>query len=387
MTTRTFDVAIVGGGLAGSALALALGKFGIKTALLDAFPSGDSNPEWDARIYAVTPANAEFMRELGVWDALDSTRITAIHGMQIWGDTTTAPLALDAYSAGIAELSWIVESRLLQQGILQALDATPEVEIMRPMRCTDLKWASDAATLNLQDGTELTAKLIVAADGANSWVRQQAGIAAEKQTYFQQGVVANFTTSLPHQFIARQWFKPDGVLAWLPLPGQRISMVWSLFDEKAANLLQLERELFCQTVAKAGNHALGSLELISPPAAFPLALQRSACLVAPRLALVGDAAHLVHPLAGQGLNLGLRDVQALAAIISRSSRDPGDWLSLRRYERARKADILAIQTVTYGLQKLFNNNDPRLGWLRNTGLNLVDRISPLKRLLIAQAVA
>lgn len=378
---------IVGGGLVGSALALALGKKGIKSALLDAFLPEDSTSEWDTRIYAVTPANAEFLQELGVWGALDNNRITAVHGMQIWGDTSAVPLAFDAYSAGIAELSWIVENRLLQQAIYQALEAVPEVEVMRPVHCTGLKWTSDVAALNLQDGTELTAKLIVAADGANSWVRLQAGIVVEKKPYFQQGVVANFTTSLPHEFIARQWFKPDGALAWLPLPGQRISMVWSLFDEQAAKLLQLEGEHFCQTVAEAGNHALGTLRLISPPAAFPLALQRSPSLVAPRLALVGDAAHLVHPLAGQGMNLGLRDVQALADIISESSRDPGDWLSLRRYERSRKADILAMQTLTYGLQKLFNNSDPKLGWLRNTGLNLVDRISPLKRLLIAQAVA
>jgi ubiquinone biosynthesis UbiH/UbiF/VisC/COQ6 family hydroxylase len=192
---------------------------------------------------------------------------------------------------------------------------------------------------------------------------------------------------LPHQHIARQWFKREGVLAWLPLPGQRMSMVWSLFDEQAAMLLQLGSEVFCQTVAEAGQHALGDLELITPPAAFPLSLQRSAALIAPRLALVGDAAHLVHPLAGQGMNLGLRDVQSLAFIISESAQDAGNWLALRRYERARKTDILAMQTVTNGLQKLFNNDNPMLGWLRNTGLNMVDKISPLKRLLIAQAVA
>jgi len=387
MTVKTFDVVIVGGGLVGAVLALALGKNGIKTALIESSMPEVTASEWDSRIYAVTPANAEFLRGLGVWDLLDRTRITAIHAMHIWGDNSATPLAFDAYAAGVAELSWISESRLLHNAIIDSIQYISEIEVCCPARCCDVKWAADAATLNLEDGRELTTKLIVAADGANSWVRRQAGISVEKTPYFQQGIVANFTTSLPHQHIARQWFKRDGVLAWLPLPDQRMSMVWSLFDEQANKLLQLDDEAFCQTVAEAGQHMLGTLQLMTPPAAFPLAVQRSAALVAPRLALVGDAAHLVHPLAGQGMNLGLRDVQALAGIIAESSQDAGDWLALRRYERARKADILAMQAVTYGLQKLFNNDNPMLGWLRNTGLNAVDKIAPLKRLLISQAVA
>ena len=281
-TTKTVDVAIVGGGLVGSVLALALAQKGINTALLEATTPQTSSEQWDSRIYAITPANAAFLQSLGVWDALDSARLTAIHTMQIWGDDSATPLAFDAYAAGVSELSWIAENRLLQTALLAALKRTPEVELIHPACCVAFTCAADAATLTLENDSTLTAKLVVAADGANSWLRQQAGIAVEHKPYFQQGVVANFMCEKPHQHIARQWFQRDGVLAWLPLPGRRMSMVWSLFDEQAHALLQLAPEKFCQIVAKAGNHELGEMQLITPPAAFPLALQRGSTLIAPR---------------------------------------------------------------------------------------------------------
>lgn len=393
MNTRArmndFDVIVVGGGLVGAATALALGQGGLRLALVEqapppALPRDDS---WDPRIYAITPGNVDFLRRLGVWDTLDASRIAPIHAMSVWGDDGQSRLEFNPYEAGVAELGFIVESRLLQDGLWQALQRQENVELVCPAHCAVLELSADSAGLGLEDGRELHTKLIVGADGSGSWVRRQAGIDVTTWPYRQLGVVANFETEKAHDGIARQWFLPDGILAWLPLPGNRISMVWSAFEEHADALLQLDARVFCETVAQAGQHELGILRLVTPPAAFPLRLQRNDAMIDLRLALVGDAAHQVHPLAGQGVNLGFRDVQTLAAaLLDRGRRDLGDRLLLRRYERARKADILAMQAVTTGLQKLFNNDDAWLGWLRNTGLALTDRATSLKRRLMARAI-
>lgn len=384
-----YDVIVVGGGLVGAALALALGRGGVHVALVEqamppALPDGQS---WDARIYAITPGNARFLEGLGVWGILDSTRVAPIHAMAIWGDDGASHLEFDAYEAGVPELGFIAESRLMQDGLWQAIGKCENVDVICPAVCKGLELQQDAACLALEDGRMLHASLLIGADGGGSWVRQQAGIGVNTMPYDQLGIVANFETEESHGGIARQWFLPDGILAWLPLPGHRISIVWSAFSARAQSLMALDAEAFCRIVAETGHHVLGQLRLVTPPAAFPLRLQRNDAMVASRLALVGDAAHLVHPLAGQGVNLGFRDAQQLATtLLQRGARDFGDHLLLRRYERARKADILSMQAVTTGLQKLFNRTDSSLAMLRNTGLSLTNHLSPIKRRLMAQAI-
>ncbi|MDP2963501.1 MAG: FAD-dependent monooxygenase, partial [Sulfurimicrobium sp.] len=248
--------------------------------------------------------------------------------------------------------------------------------------------AEEAATLTLQDGRTLRAKLIVGADGRDSWVRSQAGIEASPRAYGQDGVVANFATEKPHRNCAYQWFREDGILAYLPLPGNRISIVWSAFDALSQELMALPPDEFCRRVQEAGKNTLGKLRLITPPAAFSLRLLNLDQLVKPRVALIGDAAHNVHPLAGQGVNLGFQDAQQLARVLLQreSQRDCGDHLLLRRYERARKEDILSMQLLTDGLQKLFNNPDPLLRTLRNTGLSLTNHLGGLKNRLMRHAI-
>lgn len=384
-----YDVIIVGGGLVGAALALSLGQGGVHVALIEqAIPTVlPDDQSWDARIYAITPGNARFLDRLGVWGALDSTRITPIQAMAIWGDDGTSYLEFDAYEAGVPELGFIAESRLMQDGLWRSIDECKNVDMVCPAVCKGLELLQDAACLMLEDGRELQASLLVGADGGGSWVRRQVGIGVNTMPYDQLGIVANFKTEKPHGGIARQWFLPDGIQAWLPLPGQRISMVWSAYSARAQPLMVLDAEAFCHAVAETGQHVLGQLQLMTPPAAFPLRLQCNDAMVAPRLALVGDAAHLVHPLAGQGVNLGFRDAQQLAStLLQRGGRDFGDHLLLRRYERARKADILSMQAVTTGLQKLFNRTGPSLAILRNTGLSLTNHIPPIKRQLMAQAI-
>lgn len=389
MSDQTFDVAIVGAGLVGSSLALALRGAGLSVALIEARAPQPlpADASWDNRIYAISPGSANFLARLGVWAELPTERMARIEAMAIYGDDGHSRLDFSAYEAGLAQLASIVESRLLQAALWRALQTANDVTLICPAECAALNIGVDVAHLSLRDGRQIAAKLIVAADGGRSWVREQSGIEAHDKDYRQLGVVANFTTELPHQGIAYQWFGRDGVLAYLPLPGNRISIVWSLQEDVAQDLLQLPPAELCERVAQASGMRLGKLELITPAAAFPLHLITPDHLIKSRVALIGDAAHQVHPLAGQGVNLGFADAKALAAVLAgRGPRDCGDTLLLRRFERARREEILAMQWVTDGLHGLFNQPQPVLGWARNAGLALTNRFTWVKRQLVKQAL-
>lgn len=389
MSDQSFDVAIVGAGLVGSSLALALRGTGLSVALIEARQARalPHDASWDKRIYAISPGSASFLERLGTWGELPSERIERIEAMAIFGDDGLARLDFNAYEAGLGELAYIVESRELQDVLWRQLVAASEVTLFCPGECAALEISDVAANLTLGDGQRISAKLIVAADGARSWVRSQAGIEAHDKDYRQLGVVANFATELPHHGTAFQWFQPEGVLAYLPLPGNRISIVWSVQQDRANDLLQSPAAELCERVAQAGKMQLGKLELITPAAAFPLHLIEPRQLVQPRVALIGDAAHQVHPLAGQGVNLGFGDARELAAVLAnRGARDVGDGLLLRRYERARREEILAMALATDGLQGLFNNAQPLLGWARNTGLLMTNRFTWVKHQLVKQAL-
>jgi ubiquinone biosynthesis UbiH/UbiF/VisC/COQ6 family hydroxylase len=229
--------------------------------------------------------------------------------------------------------------------------------------------------------------LIVGADGRDSWVRNQAGMAETPTPYHQHGVVANFSTSKAHHGTAYQWFQPDGILALLPLPDKRVSIVWSVSPEKSATLLAMSPEAFCDEVSHASQQILGELNLITPPAAFALRVLNLAHLTKSRLALVGDAAHNVHPLSGQGVNLGFRDARKLAEILLQAGQgDCGDLHLLRRYEKARRDDILSMQLTTDSLKNLFVNTNPVLRKLRNIGLFATNKLTPLKKMLVRHAL-
>ena len=387
-----FDVVIVGGGLVGMSLALALRESSLKVALVEPRPitpiETKDDSDWDSRVYAISPGSAAFLDNLGVWGAVDATRVTPVYAMAVSGDDNTSQLDFSAYDSGLPELAFIVENHQLQAAMWNALKQQ-NVTIFCPAQCDSITWDEAHAKLHLANDKGLQAALIVGADGLNSWVREQAGIEFSQRPYQQIGVVANFSTAQSHRNIAYQWFQPDGVLALLPLPDKRVSMVWSANEEKAHALLALPAAELCRQVAEASGHALGELQLVTPPAAFPLHFMRAQKLVRPRLALIGDAAHGLHPLAGQGVNLGLRDARQLAAtLIARGPQlDCGDYLLLRRYERARKEDILAMQLVTDSLQKLFNNTNPVLARLRNTGLGITNQLSKIKNQLMQHALA
>jgi ubiquinone biosynthesis UbiH/UbiF/VisC/COQ6 family hydroxylase len=387
-----FDVIVIGGGLVGASLVLALKDSGLKIALVESrstppLPSDDS---WDSRIYAISPGSAKFLQNLGVWKALDQTRINPVYNMAIFGDDSAARLDFSAYNIGVPELAFIVENRQLQTVVWNALKrGKRHVRLFCPAQCASITWGESHVDLHLDDGSALQAGLIVGADGLNSWVREQADIEVVRHSYQQMGVVANFSTERRHNNVAHQWFRRDGVLALLPLPGSLVSMVWSTKEEQARAMLGLSETDLCQQVASASNHTLGEMQLVTRPAAFPLNFVHVQKLVQPRVALIGDAAHGIHPLAGQGVNLGLRDAQELASTILTRGLQPdcGDYLLLRRYERARKEDIRALELVTDGLQKLFSNTNPTLIRLRNVGLEITNRLPLIKDQLMQHALS
>lgn len=381
-----FDIVIVGGGLAGLALAAALRETPYRVALIEG--RAPERPQgWDARIYAVSPANARFLDQLGIWTDLAPERIEPVRRMEIHGDAG-GRLDFSAYDSGVGELAWIVESSLMQQALWQAAAKQDNLHLIFPARPRSLEWSGDGGLLALDDGRVIAATLVVAADGADSWTRTAAGIEVDFHRYGQHGVVANFSCALPHRGAAWQWFRDDGILAWLPLPGQRISIVWSTPEEHAEQLLALAPTDFCARVAEAGGERLGKLELLTPPAAFPLRLMRPPQSVLPHLALIGDAAHAIHPLSGHGINLGFQDARVLAEVLSacRQTERCGDLAVLRRYERARKEETVALQSVTDALQRLFAQPGLPFSVLRNLGLNLTNRLPVVRDMLVRYAM-
>ena len=387
-----FDIIIIGGGLVGASLALALKDSGLKIALVESRPPAPlpADTSWESRNSAISPGSAAFLQTLGVWQTLDVARITPVYEMVVFGDDSSARLDFSAYDTGLTELAFIAENRQLQAAVWNALKRRKKsLTIFCPAQCTSIVWNESQVDLQLADGSALQAALIVGADGLNSWVRKQAGIEVSQHSYQQIGVVANFSTEQSHRNTAHQWFRRDGVLALLPLPDKLVSMVWSANEEQARVLLDLPEAELCRQVAEASCRALGKLQLVTPPAAFPLNFVHVKKLVQPRLALIGDAAHGIHPLAGQGVNLGLRDARALAAtLMARASQpDCGDYLLLRRYERARKEDILAMELATDSLQKLFNNANPTLARLRNLGFGITNHLPLIKNRLMQHALS
>lgn len=385
-----FDVIIVGGGLAGLSLARALRNTPLSVALLETAPP--SRPSgWDARVYAITPANASFLDELGIWTHLDSSRMAPISAMQIHGDAG-GRLDFSAYETGVRELGWVLESSLMACELWECIRRQDRLTLFCPASAQSLDLTADAAHLTLADGRRLSARVLVGADGRDSWVRRQAGLRANNTPYGEMGVVANFTCARPHRDIARQWFRDDGVLAWLPLAEHdglsRMSMVWSTPNAHAEALLALDPEALCSRVAAAGNHALGELAPLTPAAAFPLRLMRVPQTVAPRLALIGDAAHGIHPLSGHGINLGFQDARELARTLAAVPAwdDIGNLRHLAAYQRTRREETVLMQGTTDMLRRLFREKLPVLPLLRNTGLTLTNAIPPIKNLLVRYAL-
>ncbi len=381
-----FDIVILGGGLNGAALASALKNGPHSVALVEPQPPAPIGPDsvWDSRIYAYSPGNVEWLQSLGGWR--EPVRAQAVYAMKIHGDTA-GRLTFDAIDAGLPELAWIAENGRLQSALWQTLIGHPNIRLLNTP-ANAVTWDvgdTPRHQLHLGNGDTITTDLLIGADGALSWLRTQAGIGFDEEDYKHIGVVANFEIEKPHRGSAYQWFRPDGVLAYLPLPGNRISMVWSTPPEHAAELKVLPLEDLARRVTEAGANALGKLTCITPAAGFPLKRRRAHEWVRPGLALIGDAAHTVHPLAGQGVNLGFRDSRLLAEVLS-SSGNAGEIGRLTAYAARRMEDVASMQFTTGNLKKLFARDDSLSSALRNWGMSFANQIHPINQALTRHAV-
>jgi 2-octaprenylphenol hydroxylase len=377
-------VAIVGAGPVGLALACALRD--TEVSVIEAAPrSAVPADDYDLRIFALSGGTRAFLRDEGAWERLDAARVAPVRRMEVFGD---AGARLSFAGRPGSALAWIVEAGRLARALEEQAESGGNVTITRSRSLERFDAGESGARLFLDDATELAADLLVGADGPDSRVRSSLGVPTDDKPYGETAVVANFDVERDHGNVARQWFRADGVLAWLPLPGRRISIVWSARGPVAADLAALGPAELAASVRDAGHAALGDLQLASRVATFALRLMRVDRVVAPGVALVGDAAHGVHPLAGQGVNLGFQDSRVLAEELLRRSplERPGDMRVLRRYARARREDVTAMQFVTDGLDRLFGSTAPGASWLRNAGLGLVDGQGWIKGALTDRAM-
>jgi len=385
MSVERYQVVVVGAGLVGAAAALALGRQGLRVALIERQSPAVPDEALDTRIYAISPASQRFLEGIGAWQRLDVDRIQPVFRMDVAGDTRGA-VRLDAYEAGVSHLATILESSRLQVALWQAIEADGSVARYCPASIATLERRDRATRITLDDGTVLEAELVVGADGAASRIREWAGLASTLTPYGQSGVVANFECERPHRGTAFQWFFDSDILAWLPLNGNCMSMVWSTQAAHADELLALDAAALAARVQAAGHDRLGTLKLLTPAAAFPLRLIRVESAVAPGVALIGDAAHGVHPLAGQGVNLGFGDAEALVDVLALHRRTPlGDMRVLQTYARQRAEPVQRMQALTHGLHHLFS--DSRAAWLRNAGMTIINQLPPLKAALVREAMS
>ncbi len=399
---RTADVVVVGGGIAGKACALGLAQMGLQTLEiapdLDKAVPAPQGLQWGQRIYAFSPSTQKLLAHLQIWDAVDEARMQPVRDMRIYGDRgeKNDQLHLSAFEAGTPQLAWIGESNVIEHTLDQASRFQNKLERIADV-VEKIEVDTEGSTLYLKSGGLIRAQLVIAADGANSPIRSELGITTSEESYSQSAVVANWLCTYPHLDTASQWFLPGGdIVAMLPLPGKQVSMVWSTSPEHASELLKLNQTQWLDqfsTIAKGAiSKQLGELTLNSVPTAFPLRKIRAKRFIgpesSPKVALIGDAAHVMHPLAGQGLNLGLRDVAVLLNILGKreSFRSPSDIVLLRRYERQRQGDTSALLWVTDKLKKLFSASSNTERQVRNWGLGLVNKSHFIKQRLIERAL-
>ena len=390
-----YDMVIVGAGTVGLTLACALvtGPANLRIAVLEQREPGTPvNNQVDLRVSALTHASQRILTRLGVWPAISSASPFSpgpFREMRVWDSQGWGEIHFDSADIGQATLGWIVENGITQRALWQQAELHSNIDIFCPAILDQLESQPDKQLLHLSDGRKFSARLVVAADGGQSKVRELAHIDCIRRAYQQHALVTTVTTEHAHQETAWQRFLASGPLAFLPLADGRCSIVWSTTPSQAEALLALPEQTFCNALAEAFDWRLGEITQVAEKAVFPLHLLHARQYTQPRLALIGDAAHVVHPLAGQGVNLGILDAASLAEVVLEAvakQQDIGSLAVLRRYERWRKGDNVLMLGVLDGFKHLFGTSFGPVRLVRNVGLNLAAAVTPLKNTIMRRSI-
>lgn len=380
---QSVDVAIIGGGMVGLTLAAALAETELRVAVVEGrLPAQELGPQPDIRVSALSRASERILRRVGAWEGIEARRLSPYDKMQVWEQDSFAAIAFEAGRLAQPNLGHIVENRVIQLALLERVALLPNVALLAPEQCQSIAFGESEAWLSLASGKSLTAKLVVGADGANSWLRRQLDIPLTHWDYGHSAVVANIRCAEPHGMTARQIFRPQGPLAFLPLPDSDLcSIVWSVPPEEAERLVALSDQAFNKALTSAFDHRLGLCRVEGARQAFPLKMRYARDFVRNRVALVGDAAHTIHPLAGQGVNLGLLDAASLAQELKalwQEELDIGQQAHLRHYERWRKAEAAKMITAMQAFRDLFAGSHPAKKLFRDLGMLLADKAPGVK---------
>ncbi|WP_042060209.1 FAD-dependent 2-octaprenylphenol hydroxylase [Aeromonas allosaccharophila] len=396
MQMQNVDVVIVGGGMVGLGLAAALKHSALKVLVVEGqLPDPQLGEVADNRVSALSLASQQILRHVGAWDGIEARRLQAYDKMAVWEQDSFGHIDFDAASLRQANLGHIVENRVIQLALLEAIlaDGTrgaSNIQLLTPARAKSLQSGPAGALLLLEDGQAISAKLVVAADGAHSWVRRQADIPLTSWDYGHHALVATVRCAEPHEAVARQIFTPDGPLAFLPLWQENLcSIVWSLPVARAEALCACDDEQFNRQLTAAFDARLGLCKVEGARSAIPLTARYARDFARERLVLVGDAAHTIHPLAGQGVNLGLLDAAALAEQILQNhaaGEDIGLLTNLRSYERWRKSEAARMLAAMEGLKRLFSGANPLKKLVRGVGLRAANLLTPFKEGVIRAAM-
>ncbi len=384
------DVIICGAGIAGAAVAALLAQAGISCLMIERRGIHPVTDRVDPRALAITRASENILRATGAWPLIPADRIGHFRSMRVWDEQGDGDIEFDSADVCEPTLGYIIEQTQIELALQQANAGYSQIKYLQPASLHDIEIARDVVTAVLEDGSRHTARLIIGADGARSRLRTLAGIGYPVHDYLQQAVACRVTTGKPHAETARQRFLATGPLAFLPLADpHQCGIVWSTTPDQVEQLMHMDESEFNQVLARAFDHTPGEILSSGPRARFPLQHAQAEKYCLPRLALIGDAAHMVHPLAGQGANLGLLDAAALAEIVidtAGKNRDIGTLPVLRRYERWRKGENYLMLKVLQGFKVLFENRLEPVKHLRNIGLDITDMLMPVKHCIMRHAM-